>query len=178
MEVRRRHVGPRLLACGAAHVGLARLSYHGFGVPPIVAPAHSHAMHETLAVGAVAAACVLGRAHRRHGNERAELRHGRACNAHHRANAGRSGRGCHAHVPRAPRLGACLLRGEGRPLAGCTSRATPPRTTQARAQPASLRKKNSRPSCPQCQCSSTNYPVIGCTRKQPRTLSVRSLLGW
>ena len=135
MEVRRRHVGPRLLACGAAHVGLARLSYHGFGVPPIVAPAHSHAMHETLAVGAVAAACVLGRAHRRHGNERAELRHGRACNAHHRANAGRSGRGCHAHVPRAPRLGACLLRGEGRPLAGCTSRATPPRTTQARAQP-------------------------------------------
>ena len=31
--------------------------------------------------------------------------------------------------------GPCLLRGEGRPLAGCTSRATPPRTTQARAQP-------------------------------------------
>lgn len=110
---------------GAAHLGLARLSYHGFGVPPIVASTHSHAMHETVAVGAVAAACVLGRAHRRHGNERAELRHGRACHAHHRANAGRSGRGRHAHVARAPRLGACLLRGEGRPLAGCTSRATP-----------------------------------------------------
>ena len=40
----------------------------------------------------------------------------------------------HAHVPRAPQLGACR-RGQGTPLAGRTHRATPPPTTQARAQP-------------------------------------------
>ena len=82
--------------CGgasAAHVELARHSPHGSCVPPIVASTHSHATHETVAVGTVAAARVLGRAHRWHGNERAELRHGRACDAHHRTAAGRSGRG-------------------------------------------------------------------------------------
>ena len=123
--------------CGgasAAHVELARHSPHGSCVPPIVASTHSHATHETVAVGTVAAARVLGRAHRWHGNERAELRHGRACDAHHRATAGRSGRGRHAHVPGAPRLGACR-RGQCTPLAGRTNRATPPPTTQARAQP-------------------------------------------
>ena len=101
MEVWRRSLASgRVIAggvCGggasAAHVGLARHSPYGSCVPPIVASTHSHATHETVAVGTVAAACVLGRAHRWHGNERAELRHGRACDAHHRTAAGRSGRG-------------------------------------------------------------------------------------